>query len=74
MSTVNEIIEAVKNLPDQQKGEFLDRLRDVNFEDAWDHQIEQDSKAGRLDKAWQAALEDIKPGRTKPLDRLLDKA
>ena len=47
-------------------------LRDVDFEDAWDQQIDQDANAGRLDKAWQAALEDIKAGRTKPLDQFLD--
>ncbi|HEY3246579.1 MAG TPA: hypothetical protein VGM03_24810 [Phycisphaerae bacterium] len=70
MTTVGEIIEALKNLPDDQKGEFLDRLREVDFEDAWDQQIEQDAKAGRLDKAWKAALKDIKAGRTKPTARL----
>ncbi len=35
MSTVVEIIEAVKQLSKEEKGEFLTRLAEVNFDDAW---------------------------------------
>ena len=59
MITVTEILEAVKQLPEEQKAEFLDRLREIDFEDAWDRQIEADAKAGRLDSLWQQALKDI---------------
>jgi hypothetical protein len=59
MSTVTEIIEAVKRLDEHQKGEFLQKLADVDFDDAWDRQIEADAKAGKLDRFWQEALEDI---------------
>ena len=45
MSTVNEIIEAVKKLPERDKSEFLERLTEVDFDDAWDRQIEADAKA-----------------------------
>jgi len=72
MSTVVEIIDAVKNLDEQEKGEFLDRLTEIDFDDAWDRQIEADAKAGRLDHLWQQALEDIEAGRTKPLDEILN--
>jgi hypothetical protein len=71
MSTVSEIIEAVKKLPEQDKSEFLERLAEVDFDDAWDRQIEADAKAGRLDHLWSEAMEDIKAGRTKPLDDVL---
>jgi hypothetical protein len=71
MSTVAEILEAVKRLPEEQKGEFLDRLREIDFEDAWDRQIEADAKAGRLDPLWQQAVKDIEAGRTKPLDEVI---
>jgi hypothetical protein len=71
MSTVTEIIEAVKRLDERQKGEFLDKLAEVDFDDAWDRQIEADAKAGRLDHLWAEAMEDIKAGRTKPLDEVL---
>ncbi len=72
MSTVSEIIEAVKRLPETEKGEFLERLADIDFDDAWDRQIEADAKAGKLDRVWKRALADIKAGRTKPLDEVID--
>ena len=74
MSTVTEILEAVKQLPEEQKGEFLDRLREIDFEDAWDRQIEADAKAGRLDPLWQQAVKNIEAGRTKPLDEVINGA
>ena len=72
MSTVGEIINAVKRLDESKKGEFLEKLAAVNFDDAWDRQIEADVKAGRLDPLWQEALGDIRSGRTKPLDEVLN--
>lgn len=49
MSTVAEIIDAVKQLSETEKGEFLERLREIDFDDAWDRQMEADAKAGKLD-------------------------
>ena len=74
MSTVSEIIEAVKSLDVEEKGEFLTRLSEVDFDDAWDRQIATDAQAGRLDHRWQQALEDIQAGRTKPLEEVLNDA
>jgi hypothetical protein len=74
VSIVTEIIEAVKRLDERQKGEFLQKLADVDFHDAWDRQIEMDAKAGRLDRFWREALEDIEAGRTKPLGEIIDHA
>ncbi len=74
MSTVTEIIEAVKSLGLEEKGEFLTRLSEVDFDDAWDRQIMVDAESGKLDTLWQQALEDIKAGRTKPLDEVLNDA
>ena len=71
MTSVAEIISAVKNLSEQDKGEFLERLAEIDFDDAWDRQIEADAKAGRLDHLWGEAMEDIKAGRTTPLDEVL---
>lgn len=59
MSTVAEIIEAVKNLSEPEKHELLDRLAEVDFEEAWDRKIEGDARNGRLDKIWKNALQDI---------------
>jgi hypothetical protein len=72
MTSVQEIITAVKGLSDAEKAEFLARLNELDLEDAWDRQIEADAKAGRLDHLWQKALEDIEAGRTKSLDEVLD--
>ena len=58
-------------MPEREKSEFLERLADVDFDDAWDRQIEADAKAGKLDPLWREAMEDIKAGRTKPLDEVL---
>jgi hypothetical protein len=71
VSTVTEIIEAVKKLPEAEKGEFLQRLTEIDFDDAWDRQIEADAKAGRLDHVIAQAEADIAAGRTKPLDEVL---
>jgi hypothetical protein len=38
MSTVTEIIEALKQLDVEAKREFLTRISEVDFEDAWDRQ------------------------------------
>lgn len=66
-----EIIEAVKKLNEEEKGLFLEQLATVDFDDAWDRQIEADAKAGRLDFLWEEAKRDLAEGRTRPLDELL---
>jgi hypothetical protein len=71
VSTVSEIIEAVKKLPESEKGEFLERLSEIDFDDAWDRQIKADAEAGRLDHLIAQAEADIAAGRTKPLDEIL---
>jgi hypothetical protein len=71
MSTVVEIIDAVKRLDEKQKNEFLAKLAEIDFDDAWDRQIDADARAGRLDFLWEEAKRDIKEGRTRPLDELL---
>ena len=71
MSTVPEIIDAVNRLNEEQKGQFLAKLADINFDDAWDRQMEADAKAGRLDFLWDEAKREIAEGKTRPLDELL---
>jgi hypothetical protein len=64
MSSVAEIIEAVKQLDERQKGEFLEKLAEIDFEDAWDRQIETDAKAGRLDRFIEEAIREHREGNS----------
>ena len=66
MSTVAEIIEAVKKLGENGKGELLAKLADIDFGDAWDRQIEADAKAGRLDRFAEEAIRDYRAGNSRP--------
>lgn len=42
------IINAVKCLSEDDKDDFLDRLRQVEFDDAWDCKMDSDAASGRL--------------------------
>ncbi len=72
MTSVAEIINAVKDLSEEDKGVFLERLAEIDFDDAWDRKIEADVKGGRLDHLIARAEADIASGRMKPLDEVLD--
>ena len=72
MSTVTEIIEAVKQLDNEEKRDFLTRLAEIDFEEVWDHQIDHDANSGRLDSLWKNALKDIKAKNVRPLDDVLN--
>ena len=72
MTSVAEIINAVKDLSEEDKGVFLERLAEIDFDDAWDCKIEADVKVGRWDDLIARAEADIASGRTKPLDEVLD--
>lgn len=72
MSTVAALIEGVKQLSEAEKGEFLARFGEIDFEDAWDRQMDADAKAGRLDFLWEEAKREIAAGTTRPLDDLIN--
>lgn len=67
MSTVTEIIEAVKRLDERAKGQFLEKLREIDFDDEWDRQIDADAKAGRLDPLIAEAIREHREGKSQPL-------
>ena len=46
MSTVAEITDAVKELNEEAKGEFLAKLAEKEFDDAWNRQMERESLCG----------------------------
>ncbi len=65
MSTVAEIIDAVRHLSEQEKDEFLSKLREVDFEDAWDRQIDADAASGKLDFLVEEADAAIQSGKLR---------
>ena len=65
--SVTEILNAVRKLGEKEKNEFLAGLRDIDFHDAWDRQIDADIKAGRFDRLAEEALADHRAGKTRPL-------
>lgn len=65
-----EILEELPKLTVAERDEIRRRLEELQ-DDAWDRQIEADANAGKLDKLWTEAVEDINAGRTKPLDEVI---
>jgi len=66
MTTLDDIEEAVTALPADQLAKF--RAWFEEFEAArFDQKIEQDAKAGRLDRLADRALADFRAGRAREL-------
>lgn len=66
MSTVEEIIAAIEQLPADQAGRIRAWLEE-HTERQWDEQIERDEREGRLDGLINRALEEHRAGWTRPL-------
>lgn len=66
MSTVQEIEQAVRQLPPDQLANFRAWFAEFDAE-AWDRQLEQDIAAGKLDSLAQEALNDQREGRCTEL-------
>lgn len=66
MSSVQEIQEAVSQLPNEDLAAF--RVWFAEFDAAlWDRQFEADVSAGRLDQLAEEALQDLREGRCTDL-------
>lgn len=63
LEKIQETVEALSDKELRALGEWLDELRAQR----WDRQIEEDAKAGRLDKLAEQALADLDAGRIRPL-------
>jgi len=70
VSTVSEIQEVITRLSAAEQRQ-LARWFEEALEDAWDNQIDEDIKAGRLNDLIAQAEADIAAGRVKPLDEVL---
>jgi hypothetical protein len=70
MSTVAEIREAIEKLSLEERATLMSEL--MGFEDDdWDRQMKADAAAGKFDAMNREADEDLRAGRTRPLDDLL---
>jgi hypothetical protein len=66
MNTVEAITAAIAQLPPDQIAQVRAWLAERD-EAAWDTQIEQDERAGRLNALADKALAEHRAGRTRPL-------
>jgi hypothetical protein len=62
MSTVEEIERAVRELPPEELALFRAWFAEFDAS-VWDHQIEADVAAGRLDALAEEALQELREGR-----------
>lgn len=66
MSTVDDVEQAIRNLPPQDLAAFRAWFAAFDAE-LWDCQLEQDVAAGRLDHLAEEALRDLGEGRCTDL-------
>ncbi|HWE37262.1 MAG TPA: hypothetical protein VG406_11905 [Isosphaeraceae bacterium] len=66
MSTIQEIEDAIRRLPDADLAALRAWFAEFDAE-AWDRQFEEDVAAGRLDALADEALADLRAGRCDDL-------
>lgn len=71
MSTIEEIEQAIEELPRLELERLTDKLI-ARREAEWDKQIEKDANTGKLDALWANAEKEIESGETMSLDEFLD--
>lgn len=65
MSTVKDIEAAIGELPRRELFDLIAWIKE-RFTNEWDLQIEDDVRAGRLDRLAREALTEYHAGRTRP--------
>jgi hypothetical protein len=66
MSTVDEIKDALQQLPPEELAAFRSWFAEFDA-GLWDRQFEEDVAAGRLDRLAEEAIEDLREGRCTDL-------
>lgn len=66
MTKLQQIEKSVEALSDEEMKAFAAWFEELRWQ-RWDRQIEEDSKAGKLDKLAEEVLADFRAGRTTPL-------
>lgn len=70
-STLAEIEEAIAKLPPAEFRSLLRRLNERDA-DAWDRQIEEDAKSGKLEALYHRLMKEEGDQPKVPLDEVLD--
>ena len=73
-ATIEKILKDVRSLSSQERKELWDRVAadEARHLDDWEEQVERDSNAGKLDHLLAELKDDIKAGRVKPLDEVIN--
>ena len=71
MKTLSDIEKAIKELPTEEARKLADWL-DRYLDDAWDRQMQNDLKTGKLDNFIAKVESDIEASRVKNLNEILD--
>jgi hypothetical protein len=73
-ATLEKILKEVKSLSSEERQELWERIaaEEAKNLDEWERQIERDSNAGKLDHLLAELKGDIKAGRVKPLDEVIN--
>jgi hypothetical protein len=73
-ATVEKILQEVKSLSSQEREELWERVAadESSKLDDWEKQVDRDSNAGKLDHLLAELKGDIKAGRVKPLDEVIN--
>jgi hypothetical protein len=73
-AAVEKILESVESLSPEDRNQFWERIaaEEAKHLDEWERQIESDCNAGKLDHLLAELKEDIKIGRVKPLDEVIN--
>ena len=71
---MEKILKEVKTLSSQERQELWDRVaaEEANNLDDCEKRIERDSNAGKLDHLLAELKDDIKAGRVRPLDEVIN--
>jgi hypothetical protein len=70
MSTVEEIVNAIGELPREEFWKLTDRIV-AQREKVWDEEVARDASTGQLDALWRQAEAEIEAGEAIPLDGFL---
>jgi len=73
-AAVEKILKSVESLSSEDRNEFWKRIgaEEAKYLDEWEKQIERDSNAGKLDHLLAELKDDIRAGRVKPLDEVIN--